>query len=142
MTRQESHLSSDAAGRLVGEALRYAEAKGWAVCVAVCDASGSLLALQRGDACIRPAIDFAIDKAFTAAGLRRETEAFFERCQEKPALAQGMTNRERLLVFPGGLPIFVDGVCVGAIGVSGASDQEDVACGRAALAALGLSGSA
>lgn len=138
MIRQESHVSSTAAARLVAEALAYAQARGWSVCVAVCDASGSLLALQRSDACIRPAIDFAIDKAFTAAGLRRETKAFFDRCQEKPALAQGMTNRDRLLVFPGGLPIMADGVCIGAIGVSGASDEEDVECGWAALAALGL----
>jgi uncharacterized protein GlcG (DUF336 family) len=37
----------------------------------------------------------------------------------------------------GGLPIVVDGVCVGGIGVGSAPDAEDVAIARAGLAAIG-----
>jgi len=37
----------------------------------------------------------------------------------------------------GGLPIILNGECVGAVGVSGASQAEDIACAEAALATLG-----
>ena len=37
---------------------------------------------------------------------------------------------------PGGYPIFVDGVCVGAIGVGGGSPEVDDAIARDAVAAV------
>jgi len=42
------------------------------------------------------------------------------------------------VVLGGGLPILVDGRCIGGVGVSGGSEEQDEACARAALAALGL----
>lgn len=39
-------------------------------------------------------------------------------------------------LLEGGVPILVDGQCVGAIGVSGVKSSEDVEIGRAGIAAL------
>jgi uncharacterized protein GlcG (DUF336 family) len=50
----------------------------------------------------------------------------------------GLSTRERLLTWGGGLPILHDGACVGGIGVSGAQDFEDIACARVALAEAGF----
>ena len=55
-----------------------------------------------------------------------------------PSLTLGFQNRPRLMVWGGGLPIFHEGRAVGALGVSGAQEAEDIACAKAALAALGL----
>jgi uncharacterized protein GlcG (DUF336 family) len=38
----------------------------------------------------------------------------------------------------GGVPIMVDGQCVGAVGVSGVKSTEDVQIAKAGIAALGL----
>lgn len=135
---ERKELAAEVALDLVRSAVGHAIENGWNVCASVCDSRGVLLALLRTDRAIDPAVGFAIDKAYTAAVMRRSTAAFAERALSKPPLALGLANRERILVFPGGLPILVDGQCVGAIGVSGATDEEDVRCARAALAAAGL----
>jgi uncharacterized protein GlcG (DUF336 family) len=57
------------------------------------------------------------------------------RCRAGP-LAAATTNG----VFGGGLPIRYEGKVVGGIGVSGGSEDEDEACARAGLAAIGLAG--
>jgi uncharacterized protein GlcG (DUF336 family) len=51
----------------------------------------------------------------------------------KLAIASGgrLTNAE------GGLPIFIEGVCVGAIGVGSGTSAQDVEVAKAALAAIG-----
>ncbi len=84
-------------------------------------------------------IDFAADKAFTAAMSGKSTPAFFERMSSSTALSMGLANRPRLTTWEGGLPIMGDGVVIGGIGVSGAAGHEDAECTVAALAALGLS---
>jgi uncharacterized protein GlcG (DUF336 family) len=43
-----------------------------------------------------------------------------------------------MLLWGGGLPVLIDGVCVGAIGVSGGLVAQDIACAKAALAVYGL----
>ncbi|MCU7893128.1 MAG: heme-binding protein, partial [Candidatus Thiodiazotropha sp. (ex Ustalcina ferruginea)] len=58
---------------------------------------------------------------------------------DQPQLREGLVQRDRLVIFGGGLPIRVDGELVGAIGVSGASETEDEACARAGIEAIGLS---
>ena len=110
------------------------------VCAAVCDPGGHLVAFHRMDGVNVPPIEFAIDKAFTAATMRRATAALFARAEAKPPLRLGLTNRKRLLVFPGGLPILHAGQVIGGLGVSGAADNEDVACAEAALARLASAG--
>jgi glc operon protein GlcG len=40
-------------------------------------------------------------------------------------------------MLEGGVPIMVDGQCVGAVGVSGVKSSEDAQIARAGIAALG-----
>lgn len=135
---ERKELSADKALQLAQLALDHARSNDWEVCVSVCDSRGVQLVLLRTDKVIDPAIGFAIDKAYTAAQLRRTTADFAERALSKPPLQLGLANRERILVFPGGLPVFHDGSCIGGIGVSGAQDHEDVECALKALEAAGL----
>ncbi|HMN86431.1 MAG TPA: heme-binding protein [Bauldia sp.] len=123
-----------AAERAVAAALAHARAQGWRGAVA--DPSGGLVAFGRMDGTPLPVADIAIDKAYTAATLRRSTRAFGERMAGSPTLSLGLANRARVLAWEGGLPIEVDGTVVGGIGVSGAAGPEDEACAAAAIAAL------
>jgi uncharacterized protein GlcG (DUF336 family) len=102
------------------------------ICAAVADSSGSIVALLRMDGVNDPYVEFASDKAYTAATTRRSTEAFYERMSSTPALALGFGNRRRLMLWGGGLPLFRDGNCVGAIGVSGGTVADNIACAKAA----------
>jgi uncharacterized protein GlcG (DUF336 family) len=123
---------------MVRHALDHGRAHGWEVAAAVYDPSGVLVAFGRTESVATPSVQFALDKAWTAAGLGKSTEAFGKRVQEKPTLALGLGARERLMVWGGGVAILHEGDCVGGIGVSGASDHEDIACAEAAIAALGF----
>jgi uncharacterized protein GlcG (DUF336 family) len=131
-------LSAEAAFKLVEFATGHARGNGWKIAAAVVDASGILVASLRMDEVSPPVGDFALDKAYTAATMKRSTEAFFARMDSEPSLRLGFGNRARLMVWGGGLPIFHEGRVVGGIGVSGAKDFEDIACAKAALGALGL----
>ncbi|HMQ57049.1 MAG TPA: heme-binding protein [Rhizobiaceae bacterium] len=137
-TVEKVDLGAEQALVLAQAALAMARQQGWEIAVSVCDSRGVPLVLLRTDRVIDPAIGFAIDKAYTAAQLRRPTAAFAERALSRPPLALGLANRDRLLVFPGGLPVMLDGACIGGIGVSGATDEDDVQCARAALAQHGF----
>ena len=52
-------------------------------------------------------------------------------------LLAALDTHPDLLMLGGGLPIILNGECVGAVGVSGASQAEDIACAEAALGTLG-----
>lgn len=131
-------IAPETARALVQSAIDHALRQGWEVAVAVVDRNGLMVSFCRTADVTVPAIDFALDKAYTAATLRRSTQSFFERSQENPSLAAGVANRPRLMLWSGGLPLFHQGHCVGGIGVSGAKDFQDVECAEAAIAELGL----
>jgi uncharacterized protein GlcG (DUF336 family) len=83
-------------------------------------------------------VEIAMDKAYTAAGFGFPTRDWMPAIAGDDALRIGLPLRPRLVVFGGGLPIREHGVLIGGIGVSGGSAEQDEACARAGLAALGL----
>jgi glc operon protein GlcG len=103
--------------------------------IAVVDPAGDLLAFQRMDG-VRPAsTDLAIEKARTAARLRRPTEEI------EDSINQGRTAfvTAGIAALRGGMPIRVNDEVVGAVGVAGLSKETDTATANTAAAALGPS---
>ncbi len=112
-----------------------------AVNVAVVDRSGLLVAFLRAPGAPLHSIDIAIDKAYTAASFGLPTGKWVAALAEhSEGVQRGLVLRPRLVIFGGGLPIGVDGQVVGGIGVSGASEEQDEACARAGLQAIGVPG--
>ena len=140
ITRTE--ISSSEARQVVDAAIARAENSRLDITVAVCDSKGTLVAFGRTDDVIVPAVEFAIDKAYTAATLGQSSESFGERMASKKALGIGLGNRDRMTSWAGGVPVFFEGQCIGGVGVSGARDHEDVECARAAIMESGLSAEA
>ena len=103
--------------------------------VAVCDEHGELMAFVRTDGCGLPSITIAINKAYTAARERIESRTLGERSRDE---GFPMTNFGdlRYVTWGGGVPIVVDGVVVGAVGVSGLPEDDDVALARLGAATL------
>jgi len=100
--------------------------------IAVVDPAGDLLAFQRMDG-VRPAsADLAIEKARTAARLRRAT------AEIEDSINQGRTAfvTTGIAALRGGVPIRVNGEVVGAVGVAGMSKETDTGIATTAAAAL------
>ena len=116
-----------------------AEAKknGWNVAIAIVDDAGYLLQFARTTDATGPATaEVAVGKAKAAALTRRETKDLEARVVERPAFVS-YPYPNSILIW-GGVPIVVDGDCVGAIGVSGRASNEDESIARAGIAALGI----
>ena len=93
--------------------------------IAVVDAHGELLAFLRTDGCRLPSVNIAINKAYTAAREQTESRSVGEasRREDFP-----MTNfgELRYVSWGGGVPLMVDGAVVGAVGVSGLPEADDI----------------
>ncbi len=106
----------------------------WAVTIAIVDDGGHLLWLQRLDDAPAITAHIAPAKAHTAALGRRESKVYED-------VVNG--GRTSFLSVPfisglleGGVPILKDGLCLGAVGVSGVKSSEDAQVARAGIAAL------
>jgi glc operon protein GlcG len=109
-------------------------ARGAGAAVAVVDDHGELVAFLRTDGCPLVSVQNAINKAFTAARERVESGEVGRRSREE---GFPMTNfgDSRYTGWGGGVPVEVDGVVIGAIGVSGLFEADDVSLARAGVAA-------
>ncbi len=106
--------------------------RGKTAVIAVADAHGELLALLRLDGAPLSSIVVATNKAFTASRLRRSTREHGARIRER-GVDIAFYGDPRYVGFGGGLPVKVGDEVVGAVAVSGLSDEEDEE-----LAALGV----
>lgn len=118
-------ISYSAAQRTIEAAMREADSLGVAVCVAVSDRAGHLLAYGRMDGAPLLSGEIAQDKAYTVAAFGLPTHEWFELIKDELALLHGIIKTDRLIIFGGGVPIRVGGDLVGAIGVSGGSAKQD-----------------
>jgi uncharacterized protein GlcG (DUF336 family) len=136
----EPQIHWQAAAKATAAATARAEDLGIKINVAVVDKGGNLLAFQRMNGAFLHSIDISIDKAYTAAGFGFPTSQWMDEIRELPQLREGIVQRDRLVIFGGGLPIQQDGQVIGGIGVSGGSEEQDELCAKAGLAGLGLDG--
>jgi glc operon protein GlcG len=100
--------------------------------IAVVDAGGHLLYLERPDENGVNTVEMATLKARTAALRGRPSATFAARVQEKP----GFLMVPNCLGVEGGIPILHEKECIGAIGVSGI-DQDDEPIAKAGAEAFG-----
>ena len=136
ITHSKPVIALDAAQRITRAAIEDAGARRLAIAVAVCDAGGGLVAFARMDAVAPGVGGFAIDKAYTAATTSRTSRDIGEQITRDPSHALRFGDGHRLVTWPGGMPILFGGRIIGAIGVSGASDEDDEDLAARALSAL------
>lgn len=128
-----------AAQAAVGAAAACAQRLGVPINVAVVDAAGVLAAFVRMPGAPLHSVDIAIDKAYTAVSFGLPTGRWHDALQaHSAAVREGIVLRPRFVAFGGGLPITEGGARIGAIGVSGGSEDQDETIARAGLQALGL----
>lgn len=114
----------DAAG-IVSRIVERARQDGLpAVSVAVVDDRGDLLASARMDGASSHTMNLAMNKAYTAARMRRSTRDFRER-MPKLETRTAWYGDPRFTGLDGGIMVVVNRTVVGAIGVSGRKGHED-----------------
>jgi uncharacterized protein GlcG (DUF336 family) len=118
--------------------------------IAVVDRDGALLALHSMEDAWTISIDIALAKAYTAAGVSSDENAVSSRAlglltqpggavwnignSNDPGTGDDAVEERGLIEFPGGLPLYKDGVLVGGIGVSGDGVEQDEAVAAAGAA--------
>ncbi len=106
------------------------------VTIAIVDAGGHLLWLQRLDGAAAISAQIAPAKAHTAALGRRESKVYEDVINGGRTSFLSAPGVQGL--FEGGVSVMKDGQCIGAVGVSGVKSNEDAQIARAGIAALGL----
>jgi uncharacterized protein GlcG (DUF336 family) len=126
-------LALDDCRKISAAAEQEAKKNNWNVCIAILDDGGHLLHLIRMDGSTPANARIAIEKGRTAAETRRSTANWQERVGKRIELLRmpGVTPVQ------GGLPIVIEGTCVGAVGISGVQSHEDEQIAAAGIKALG-----
>ena len=134
--KTKSYLESADVKAILQAAEAEAVANNWNVAIAVVDDGGHLLGFQRLDGTPAVSAHIAQAKANTSALGCRESKIY------EDVINQGRTS---FLSAPaisglleGGVPIMKDGVCIGAVGVSGVKSNEDAQVAKAGIAALNI----
>ena len=105
---------------------------GTGAAVAIVDSHGELVAFLRTDGCPLASVNNAIHKAFTAARERVPSAEIGRRSRDE-GFPMSNYGDLRYTGWGGGLPVTIGGFVIGAVGVSGLTEVEDIA-----LAVLGV----
>lgn len=127
-------LSADDVQAILSAARAEADNNNWGVTIAVADDGGHLLGLIRLDGAPPMSAHIGPSKAKTAAMARKETKILEDVINNGRTAFVTAPYVDGLL--EGGVPIVVDGQCVGAVGVSGVKSDQDAQIARAGIAAL------
>jgi uncharacterized protein GlcG (DUF336 family)/quercetin dioxygenase-like cupin family protein len=128
-------LTLDGAKSVAASAIRYAQAHGApGAAVAIVDAGGILLYVERVDGTFQNAANISIGKARTAVLFGKPTRVFEELVNKGRYTMLALPDIAPFTPLMGGVPIEVDGQVAGAIGVSGAASaaQDDEIASAAA----------
>ena len=131
-------LALEGAEAVLAAAKDHAARIGVPMNIAVVDDGGHLLAFARMDGAKLSSIDIALNKAHAAAIRRQATGPARGGDEVSVLLSLGLAigSRARQTPIRGGLPLEVNGECVGAIGVSAGTEDQDTEVAQAGVSAL------
>jgi glc operon protein GlcG len=130
-----SPIRIDTAKRAAAAALDEARRNNWLMAVAVVDISGELVYFEKMDDTQNGSVRVAAAKARSAALFKRPTKAFQDTLTGSPDGVR-ILGLDGAVPVEGGVPLVIDGLIVGAIGVSGGTSQQDGVCAKAAIDAV------
>lgn len=118
-------------GRMLSEtAICKAEKLGIPIVFSMVDEHGNIVILERMENSLLASIDISVNKAFSSSALKISTDKIGELCKEKDELyGIQWTNKNKIVPFGGGYPLILDKQCIGGIGISGGTVQEDMIIG-------------
>ena len=140
ITRHALKLNWEGTNRILQAAVRKAQEMGIPMSIAVMDEGGHLLGFARTDEGKIHNIRIAHAKARSAASNRLPTGKISSSgnpVNDHMAIALPLAaGTDMYVTFPGGLPIILENQCVGGVGVSGGTGEQDAEVARAGIEAL------
>lgn len=138
VTRNNPKLTLAGARAVLEAAERRAIEIGVPMDIAVVDDGGHLMAFARMDGAKLSSVQIALTKAEAAAIRRAPSGPAMEGDKPNVVLALGLAvaSRARQTPIRGGIPLLVDGQCVGGVGVSSGTEDQDTDVARAGAAVL------
>lgn len=133
-------LTLDDAQRLLAAARSAADEQGVPMSFAVMDPAGHLLAFARMDGAPWISADVAQGKAWTAAAYGAPSHAQREKMEPLPNFATALSamTHGRYTPQTGAVPVYSEGVLLGAVGASGGTGDQDQAASAAAVEQSGF----
>jgi glc operon protein GlcG len=101
-------------------------------CISVVDSGGHLLAFVRMDGAFHMSLETSLRKAKTAACYGQPSGGM----QDDVAIKLALGTDGQRINLPGGLPIVVDGHCIGGVGVGSGTGEQDREVATVAIAAI------
>jgi uncharacterized protein GlcG (DUF336 family) len=131
-------ISAAAGMALIHAASKEADRIQRPMAIAIVDPTGTIRHFHRMDGVRQLAVQIAMDKAYTASAMGVPSSAWFGMIKDDPVLLHGMVQTPRLVIVAGGVPLYENGVLVGALGVSGGHYSEDESVALAAIQEVGF----
>ncbi|MDQ1087135.1 heme-binding protein [Siphonobacter sp. SORGH_AS_1065] len=133
-TFQTSNISLETANRLIDRAIGEALKGDFAIVASVVNKDGILIALKKMDHSVTGPVEVSIKKARTAALFGFNSQEFGKIAQPGQPIYSIENTNGGMISFGGGVTLLKDGKVIGALGVAGASVEDDE---RIALLAAG-----
>jgi len=125
------------ANRIIEKAIAHASRIGSPSTIAVVDIGGAVVAQARMDGASLSSVALAYNKAYTSVSCKLATSEIAKIAQpggDFYGIANGLDGRA--IIFPGGVPLELDGQVVGAVGASGGNGAQDDEVARAGASAV------
>jgi glc operon protein GlcG len=126
-------LTHDGVRALINAAVAKADEMGVPMGIAVANDGARIVGYLLMDGARILAQDSASAKAMTAASHRMPTHAI----DYNIGMGLSVSTQGKVLPLKGGVPIIIDGYCVGGIGCGSGTGEQDLVVAKAALAAVG-----
>ena len=124
-------MTLSAAREIIQAVQKKAAEMGVKAVVAISDAGGNLIAVERMDDAFIASIDIAVNKAFTVVSLKMPTSKLAElACPGGSLYGIQFTNNGKIVIFGGGEPLKSGSVILGGLGVSGGTAAQDTELGE------------
>ena len=137
LIRVPTALPLDEARVIVEAAKAVVKADNGRAAIAVVDFNGNLVSLDSMDGTSGFWVKFAIGKAMGAVTLQQTTAESADQLQTNPQRFHSALSlmEGQIILIPGGFPLIVDSVIVGAVGSAGHRGDGDVRAVKAGIAA-------
>lgn len=126
-------ITTAAAKKVAAGVVAECQKNSWNVAVAIVDTAGGLVYYERMEDTQTASFKIAIMKAKSAATYRRATRVFADVIAKSGPAVMTLPG---VVASPGGVPIFVGGKVIGAVGVSGVTGDQDEQCAKAGIAGM------
>jgi uncharacterized protein GlcG (DUF336 family) len=133
---EKPSITREVVMKMLDAACAKAEQLGVAVNISVVDEGANLKGFVRMDGAPLLSSGISQNKAYTAAAFGIPTSEWFPLIEKEPALLHGIVHTDRLTVFEGGIPLYINNQIAGGVGVSGGSAEQDGMIAAAAVEVL------